>query len=106
TGGKRLDFHPGVAAKAHDGAFAELLGDGGEREIDVFFARGVGDGRGDFGGGGFGHGEKDGIRLAGKLSRRQRGCLKTMRAHATHEFFTDEASAQGRLWKFNAAPAS
>jgi hypothetical protein len=39
---ERLDLHLGVAAQAHDRALAELLGDGGERELDVLVARGGG----------------------------------------------------------------
>jgi hypothetical protein len=39
AGGERLDLHLGVAAEAHDGALAELLGDGGEREVDVLVSR-------------------------------------------------------------------
>ena len=37
AGRERLDLHLGVAAEAHDRALAELLGDGGERELDVLF---------------------------------------------------------------------
>ena len=52
-------LHLGVGAETHDRAVAELFGDGGEGELDVFLA-GLGDGSqgrgGSFGGSGFGHG--------------------------------------------------
>src|ERR1035437_9355501 len=37
AGGERLDLHLGRAAEAHDGAFAKLFRDGGQREFDVLF---------------------------------------------------------------------
>jgi hypothetical protein len=61
AGGEGLDLHLGVGAETHDGAVAELFGDGREGELDVFLA-GVGDGSqgrgGSFGGSGFGHGRR------------------------------------------------
>ena len=42
AGGERVDFHPGVAAQPHDRAFAELLRDGRDSELDVFLAGGIG----------------------------------------------------------------
>src|ERR1019366_1734470 len=56
AGGERLDLHLGRAAEAHDGAFAELFRDGGQREFDVLFThmRG-GRGSGRLNGGNFGH---------------------------------------------------
>ena len=42
AGGEGLDLHLGVGAETHDGAVAELFGDGREGELDVFLA-GVGE---------------------------------------------------------------
>jgi hypothetical protein len=53
AGREHLDLHLGVAAEAHDRAFAELLGDGGDGEFDVLVARARGGGDSG-GGGGFG----------------------------------------------------
>ena len=55
----KTTFCLSVIAEAHDRAFAELLGDRGQREVDVFFPRGMRgsrNGGGGFrGGSGFGH---------------------------------------------------
>ena len=57
AGGERLDLHFVRVAEPHDGAFAELFGDDGDGEIDVFARGGLGGGGGGFGSGcGFGHG--------------------------------------------------
>jgi len=75
AGAERLDLHLGIATEAHDRALAELLRDGGERELDILVARGGGgyDGGAGFGGSGFGH-------WVGWVNRWEKGRLCGQRA--------------------------